>query len=75
MRLALVDDDLARLAGLGGLDRYHLLACPGRADLSGVKPEVSFDLAAMIPLNDGYLGSTTPAVTVTTAGSEQVTSS
>src|SRR5213080_2883114 len=32
-------------------------------------------LAAMIPLNDGYRGSTTPAVTVTRAGSGQVTSS
>jgi hypothetical protein len=29
----------------------------------------------MMPLKDGYLGSTTPAVTVTTAGSGQVTSS
>src|SRR5581483_7538037 len=31
-------------------------------------------LAAMIPLKDGYRGSTTPAVTLTTAGSEASTS-
>ena len=40
-----------------------------------VSVSTGFDLAAMIPLNEGYRGSTTPAVTVTTAGNGLSTSS
>ena len=40
-----------------------------------VNSSTGFDFAAMIPLNEGYRGSTTPAVTDTRAGSGQSTSS
>jgi len=50
---------------------YDEITCP----LPAVTWSTGFDLAAMIPLKLGYLGSTTPAVTDTTAGSGQVISS
>jgi hypothetical protein len=79
--VALVLDLLARLAFLGLADVGDLLAGAGPADLGGVEARSATDtsstglfLAAMIPLKDGYRGSTTPAVTLTTAGSEASTS-
>ena len=55
---------------------------PAPAQPAGVTPRsaavtasTGLDLAAMIPLKLGYRGSTTPAVTDTTAGNGQVTSS
>ena len=42
---------------------------------AAVTVSMGFDLAAMMPLKLGYRGSTTPAVTLMTAGSGQVTSS
>ena len=81
--VALVDDDLARLAGLGRLHRDDLLAGagrprPGRRSTprsATFSSSTGLPLAAMMPLNDGYRGSTTPAVTVMRAGSGTSTSS
>ena len=61
VRVAFVNDYLAGLAGLGRLDRDHLLAGAGvRRRLDGSSPRsatvtssTGLDFAAMIPLNDG----------------------
>ena len=80
--VALVDHDLA--APRLGLRSTTVISClaPAAPTARGVEAEVGdgqlstgLDLAAMIPLNEGYRGSTTPAVTVTTAGSGHSTSS
>ncbi len=82
MGVTFVDDDLAGRAASAASTEITCWRAPAKPTCDGSSPRsatvsssTGFDFAAAIPLNEGYRGSTTPEVTVTTAGRGHVTSS